>query len=219
METEQKNLAALIAEALRVKGLSVEKLSQLTGISERPIAMLLEEKWDKLPSSPYVHGYLLKIGEVLGLDGQKLWSEYLKNNEAIRRSGKEDILPPNRFALSRWNKKFIWGGVLAFFIVVYGASRIVSFYSQPMLVINGFPGNSLTTTSSIFTISGRMDPNAQLTINNEQVYPDKNGFFEKTIPLLQPNNFTPLTFDIKKPFGKDYVITKQIFYEVASTTP
>ncbi len=105
MENENKNLANLILEALKLKGLNLDKLSQLTGVSERSLALILEERFEKLPSAPYIHGYLLKIAEVLNLDGQKLWQEYLKNNAEIRRSGQEDTLPLNRFAIPKLNKK------------------------------------------------------------------------------------------------------------------
>ena len=102
---KRKNLINLILEALKLKGMNLEKLSQLSGVSERSLALLLEEQFDKLPPAPYVHGYLVKIAETLNLDGRELWREYLKNNEEIRRSGKEDILPLNRFAIPKLNKK------------------------------------------------------------------------------------------------------------------
>ncbi|KKU91622.1 MAG: putative transcription regulation protein [Candidatus Jorgensenbacteria bacterium GW2011_GWA1_48_11] len=212
-ENEQKNLSSLIAEALRIKGMSPEKLAQLTGISERPILMLIEEKFDKLPPAPYVRGYLIKIADVLGLDGKKLWAEYLKDNEAIRRSGKEDVLPPNRFAPPRWNKKFFWLGLVALLLVFYGAFRIISFNSQPFLSITDLP-TSVNIPS--FTISGKMDPQAQLTLNNEQVYPDKDGNFQKEITLETGGN--ALIFIIKKPLGEPHTVTKQIFYQISATS-
>lgn len=212
METEQKNLSSLIVEALRIKGISVEKLAQITGISERPIMMLIEEKLDKLPSAPYVHGYLMKIAEVLGLDGKKLWQEYLKDNAALRRSGKEDILPPNRFALPHWNKKFIWAGAIVAILIVYGAIKIISFNGQPNLSINAIPA---TVTQSNLTVTGQIDPQAQLTLDKEQIYPNKDGYFDKIISLSPGLN--SLEFDIKKPLGKSFTIIKQVLYETTST--
>ena len=35
--------------------------------AERSLALLLEERFDKLPPAPYVHGYLVKIAEALKL--------------------------------------------------------------------------------------------------------------------------------------------------------
>ena len=54
MENEKKKLNNLILEALKLKGMNLEKLSQLTGVSEHSLALLLEEQFDKLPPAPYV---------------------------------------------------------------------------------------------------------------------------------------------------------------------
>ena len=86
---ENKSLSNLILDSLRLKGMSVEKLAQLTGISEMFLEQLLEEKFEKLPSYPYVRGYLIKIGNVLNLDGEKLCQEYIKHNQTIKSSGKK----------------------------------------------------------------------------------------------------------------------------------
>ena len=46
---KRKKLNNLILEALKLKGMNLEKLSQLTGVSEHSLALLLEEQFDKLP--------------------------------------------------------------------------------------------------------------------------------------------------------------------------
>ncbi|TSA45348.1 helix-turn-helix domain-containing protein, partial [bacterium] len=53
-ETNDQKLTNFILEALKLKGLTLDKLSQLTGVSERSLALLIEEKFDKLPPAPYV---------------------------------------------------------------------------------------------------------------------------------------------------------------------
>jgi len=211
MENENKNLTNLILESLKLKGLTIDKLSQLTGVSERSLALILEERFDKLPSVPYVHGYLLKIAEVLNLDGQKLWQEFLKNREEIRQSGEEDTLPPNRFAIPKLNKKIVAASVVAIIVLGYIAIRLPGLFGQPELKLTNLTADPTVTSDASFTIHGIMNPSDELTINGEAVYPQKDGSFEKNI-LLQPG-FNNVTFQIKKLLGKAYTITKQVFYQ------
>jgi lambda repressor-like predicted transcriptional regulator len=212
MENENdKNLTNLILEALKLKGMNIDKLSQLTGVSERSLALLLEEQFDKLPPAPYVHGYLVKIAETLNLDGQRLWQEYLKNNGDIRRSGEEDKLPPNRFAIPKLNKKMIAVSAAVVVILALIIFRLPAFFGQPELKLEGLNEDPVIVQSSNFTVHGIMNPADELTINGEAVYPDNEGNFEKSI-LLQ-SGFNNLTFEIKKLLGKTHTVTKQVFYQ------
>jgi lambda repressor-like predicted transcriptional regulator len=216
MENENKNLANLILEALKLKGLNLDKLSQLTGVSERSLALILEERFDKLPSAPYVHGYLVKIAEILNLDGQKLWQEYLKNNAEIRRSGQEDTLPLNRFAIPKLNKKIIAAAGAVIIVLIFVIFRLPALFGQPELKISNIKDNPTVVQEANFIIRGIMNPADELTVNGEIVYPDKDGNFEKNI-LLQ-SGFNNIIFQTKKLLGKTYTVTKQIFYQTTSTT-
>ncbi|MGC9611089.1 MAG: helix-turn-helix domain-containing protein [Minisyncoccia bacterium] len=206
-----KNLTNLILEALKLKGLTIDKLSQMTGVSERSLALLLEERFDKLPPAPYVHGYLVKIAEVLNLDGQKLWQEYLKNNEEIRRSGQEDVLPPNRFAIPKINKKLAVGIAAVIIVLCYLAIRLPAVFGQPEITIQGLDNNPTVVQEASTTVHGIMNPADELKINGEAVYPDKDGNFQKNI-LLQ-SGFNNIVFQVKKLLGKTYTINKQVFYQ------
>jgi lambda repressor-like predicted transcriptional regulator len=214
-EQEIQNIAGLILEAIKLKGLTLDKLSQLSGVSERALALILEERFDKLPSAPYIHGYLIKIAEVLNLDGQKLWQEFIKNNERVRRSGQEDILPPNRFAIPKLNKKITVASIIAGVIIVYLVIRLPGFLGRPELDIENLSADPTVVLSQNFTIRGIMNSSDELTINGEAVYPAKDGSFEKNI-LLQ-SGFNSVVFQIKKLLGKTYTVTKQIFYQATST--
>ena len=214
MEQPVTNLPTILIDALRAKNLNVEKLSELTGISERFINLLIEEKFNLLPSAPYVRGYLMKISETLNLDGEKIWQEFLKDNEAVRRSGQRDELPRNRFAIKGLNKKtlliIIVGAVI---IIIYLLLRIPELLSGSQLTLLNINENTVVHEPN-FSILGKMNPEDELTINGEVIYPQKDGSFEKTI-TLEPNVNT-VTFKVKRFLGKEYVITKQIIYQTST---
>jgi len=208
-------LANLILEALKARGLTIDKLSQLTGVSERSLSLILEDQYEKLPPAPYVRGYIVKIAEVLNLEPQKLWQEYLKNNSSIRRSGNEDTLPQNRFAIPKFNKKIAVSSAIIVLVAGYLIFRLPGLLGQPELSITNPGDNQAVVSDPNFTIRGIMNPSDELTVNGDAVYPGKDGNFEKNI-ILQ-SGFNNVTFQIKKLLGKTYTITRQIFYQSTST--
>ncbi len=214
MPTSDKNNPSFFSDLLRVKGVTIEKLAQTTGISERFLELLFSEQYDKLPAAPYIHGYILKIAEVLGMDGEELWREYQRHTHTIRRSGEHDRLPQNRFSPVRANKKMIVFGVIAFVILIYIAFRIPSFLGKPSLSLD-MENNTVVSTST-FVISGSTSPKNTLTINNETVYPDTKGNFSKNVELSP--GFNTFTFTVKRLLGGEETTVRQVFYKPTSTS-
>jgi transcriptional regulator with XRE-family HTH domain len=216
-QTEEiKSVSSTLMDAMRVKNLSVEKVANATGVSENFISAILDENSKKLPPAPYVHGYLLKIAEALGLDGEKLWQSYLKSNDGIRRSGERDHLPSNRFAANPVKRSLVIAVLVIVLVLGYVGIKVFSYLSTPNLTLAQISDNMVVTDPQ-FTIHGTTDPSNKLTVNGDAVYPDKNGNFEASVDL-QPG-FNTITFKIKKLLGRDYTITKQIFYQTPQTVP
>lgn len=209
-ESNTRSLSTTLIEAMKIKGFSLEKLAQITGVSDRFIEYLLGEKLDQLPSAPYIHGYILKIGEALGLDGENLWREFFKNSRIVRTSGARDALPGNEMHRKKINKKVAVVIMLAVFVLSYVAFRIQAYFGEPYFVLENLTDNMVVAEQS-FTIRGKINIRDQIMLNGEQVYPNEKGVFEKKIQL-QPG-FNALSFKIKKFLGKEYTIDKQIFYK------
>lgn len=210
-EEERKNFANILIEAIKMKSTSVEKLSQATGIPENVIGLFINEKFDKLPAAPYVHGYLLKMSSVLGLDGEKVWKEYLSTKDEIRKSGAEDILPPNRFAIPKVNKKIAGVIIGIVLILTYAAFRLPSIRGTPFISFTDMPGDITVTRDQNFTIQGILKNGDTLSMNGENLTVDKNGDFEKAV-VLNPG-FNTFRFEATKILGKMYSTTKQVYFQ------
>lgn len=201
----------MLTEILQDKNINLAKLSELTGISGRYLEALIEEKYEKLPASPYVRSYLFKIAEVLNADGQKLWEEYQKNSQ-LKKSGVNDRLPLNRYQPQPGNKKIVLLLIIIILLLGYLIFRFRSFLGQPSLTLFGQLANSANLVVSIplIKIEGQIKTGDQLTINKEKIYVDENGYFQKNF-LLQPG-LNVAQFQIKKFLGRETLITKQILY-------
>lgn len=217
MEEEVRSFSKIILEAMRYYDLNLEKLSRSSGISERHLEALLEEKFKQLPSAPYVHGYLTKISAILNLNSEELWRIYLKDNHNLRRSGEKDQLPPNRFSYRFWlSRRFI---ILATGVVIVGLYVFFQtsfFFNKPGLDFENLSEDSFIADNDKFIFRGKIEAPASLFINDEQISIDSVGSFEKTVYLNPGLNV--FTFRAKKALGKELKVIKQIFYSGMATT-
>lgn len=215
-EQNEKNFSSFLLEAMKMQGLSFEKLVQATGVSDRFLGLLIEEDFEKLPASPYVHGYIMKIAEALNLDGEKLWQAYFKEKNLVKKSGSSDMLPQNRFIGSpHTRKKMVIGAVIIVVAVIAGyvLFRIQRSVGEPAFSVN--VGENMVVAETTFDVKGSVDPRDQINLNGVQLFPSTDGTFEKKVQL-QPG-FNTLSFKIKKFLGDEYTINKQIFLQTTST--
>lgn len=202
---EIKPIAEIIGEAMKMKGVSADKLSQLTGVSDRFIALLLDDKHEKLPSAPYVRGYLSRIGNALNLNGEELWTDYTKQH-TVARSGKNDTLATNKFEMKYPSAPVIAGIAIIIIAIIIFAFRAPAFIGTPTLSLENLSDAASTST---LDIKGKIDPKNQLTINDEVVYPDEQGTFEKKVSLVP--GFNTFRFKVKGVLGKEFETTKQVY--------
>jgi cytoskeletal protein RodZ len=211
---EPKNISQLLIELLKERGITVEKLAIITNIPQRFIAALLNGEFKKLPAKPYVRGYLIKIAGVLNVKPEDLLKSYQDTTE-ITSSGERDRLPVNRFALQRVNNNFL----ITLFILAAAASfltwRMKDILGTPTLQLN-LPANTLVTQEESLKITGRINPKDRLTINQEIVYTDNTGQFEKTISLSPGLNL--LEFNVRRFLGREIKAVRQIYYEANNKT-
>jgi len=201
----------MLTETLKEKNITLNKLSEITGISERYLEAITEEKYEKLPPSPYVRSYLFKIADALNLDGQKLWQEYQKNSQ-LKKSGLNDKLPLNRYSLKPLNKKIIFLTVLIILIAGYFIFRYNSFIGRPTVSLLGQLANAANSvvSSPDFKIEGQIKSGDQLAINKESSYVDGSGYFQKNISLQPGLNVIQL--QVKRFLGREITVNKQVIY-------
>lgn len=211
MEEQEKKFSVIIFEAMRSRGLDMDKLSQITGVSDRYIKFIIEEKFDKLPSAPYAHGYIIRIANALNLDSDKLWQEYAKDNENIKRSGKEDKMPENRFITQIKAPKILLIILPLLILAIFGITRTLYYVDNPDLEFQNLNNDVTMSTSSSFFIKGKINKDYKLTLNNSEVLLERDGTFKKEVSL--ESGFNTFIFKAKKILGKEHSVSKQIFYQ------
>lgn len=191
------------------RGINPEKLSYVTNIPTRFITALLEGNFKELPAKPYVRGYLIKIAAALGVENEVIMGAYRESME-IRSSGGKDRLPMNRFAIQKINKNFVVGTVIVAGLLIFLGLRINDIMGTPTLQVNLSESPS-TTTNQTLKITGKMSARDKLTLNQEIVYTNQDGTFQKDVTLSPGLN--TFEFDATRFLGRETKIVRQVVYE------
>jgi hypothetical protein len=116
--------------------------------------------------------------------------------------GKSLMITPKKIILSLF--------VLFLFLVVLYFWKEIGFLIKPPSLEISQPTTDITVDKDTFTISGKTNPFALVTINGEELYIDKEGKFEKEISLEIGLN--TLQIEAKNRFGKTNTIIRRIIY-------
>jgi len=213
-----QSLGEILSEIIMEKGITLDKLADLTNIPKRYLVAITENDVKNIPAAPYVRGYITKICTVLEIDPAPIIQAYKKT--ILKTSGKEDFLPKNRFAFTKHYKNnwLVVAVIIATIVVVIqvfiNQHIFANFFGIPSIEIN-IPereSNSpfLETRDQFFTIQGRINPQDSITINNEAAPVNEEGVFTKEVLLNTGLN----TFEIKaqRPLGRETIIVREIFY-------
>jgi len=213
------------SEKIKERGISLKKLSEVTGIAPTHIESLLRGDYESMPSAPYFHGYLIHLGAVLDFDGDEWWAK-LKKEGVIKNSGELDTLPRNRF-IKQAPPKYLWWIGVAVIVLIYLAFQAPRIFGKPTLTVISPDANPYVTTSSTFTLAGTVSGADSLYLvgadgGTEQIIVGADGSWQKNVLLgIGPN---PFEISAKKFLGGETTVTEQVFYQseggtaAASTT-
>jgi len=198
-------------ERMRERNLSLKRLSELTGVSVKHLEALSSGNPDRLPSPPYLKGYLLRLGEVLGFNPDEAWEE-MKNLAEAKSSGKSDEPARNRFSREPISRYMI-AGIVLFFLLMYAGLRFYQISGTPSVAISSPRENMAVVGENSFSLAGSVSNTSELMINGEQVQVQPDGSWQKTISLQPGINTVEIT--AKKFLGREIKVIRQIVYQPA----
>ncbi len=216
---EHLDFAAFLNDRIKERGLTLAKLSELSGVAPEHLTHMTRGEFSLLPSAPYVRGYLDKLAHILEFDANFWWEE-LKRAERVASSGKTDELAKNRFA-QKSLAPYLWsGGILALALILYVAIRLPSALAHPRLVIET-PAETITRTAGgQILVSGTVEGVDEVRINSEPIQAH-NGRWESIVSLQQGLN--TIEISAKKLLGGETKLLRQVVYEppiqVGTSTP
>lgn len=203
------DFANFLNERMRERNLNFKRLSELTGVSVKHLEALSSGNPDRLPSAPYLKGYLSRLGGVLGFDPDQAWEEMKKFADA-KSSGKADEPSRNRFSREPIGR-YVIAGIVVFLLLLYAGLRFYKISGTPSVTISYPQENMVVTGENSFLLAGSVSNSSELKINGEQVQIQPDGSWQKTVSIQPGINTVEIT--AKKFLGRETKVIRQIIYQ------
>jgi cytoskeletal protein RodZ len=177
-----KTIGKFLKDARAKKKYSKARVAKATKIKVSFIEAIEKENWEALPEFPVVLGFVKSIAGVLKVD----------KNQAVallRRDYPPRVLPIN--PKPDVSSKFTWSPRLTFLtglglilVVIFGYLTIQYFHfvSPPKLTVES-PKEGQVINKRNVSVSGKVDPEATLKINNQPVLVGEDGTFKAEIEI------------------------------------
>lgn len=208
-----RTVGQILKEAREAKLYSLEEIEKHTKIRVELLEALEKDEYEKLPPSTFVQGFIKNYGKFLNLETEKLLAIFRRDYEAkkhppiIMQSFKKPIgtkkisITPAR--ILGLTVSLIVIGFFAYLWIEYR-----QFVGAPPLEVTSPPDQHTVEIPTVI-IEGKTDPEAKVTVNNQEVGLDKYGNFREEIKLSASTNKLIITSTSK--FNQTTKIERTVF--------
>lgn len=208
-----RTVGQVLKEEREKKFYTLEEIEKVTRIRKELLAALEKGDYQKLPPPTFIQGFIKNYGKFLGLNTEKLLAIFRrefsegKNPPRIMDSF-TNPLDKKRFKITptRVMVSVVLALVITFFVYLWFQYR--SLVGSPFLEVTQ-PADQLTTSTDEIVVAGKTDPEAKVSINNQEIQVDQNGKFSQQIKLSDNANTITITSDSSS--GKETKIQRTVF--------
>lgn len=206
----QKSIGEILKEKRKEKSLSLEEVKEKTKIPLRHLTALENNDYDFFEGEIYFLNFLKRYSLFLNLDFEFFKKKFQEEQKILfkktppkeKKVAWHHFLVPSRFLL---NILFIF--VILFFVSFLGF-KIKKIFTPPEIVILS-PEDNLVTFKNWIIIKGKTEKETEVVINDQKIFSDENGYFEKIINLQKGLNIIKIT--ASKKYSQKKVVYKKIF--------
>lgn len=207
-----RTVGEILKKARLEKRLNFEDIEKSTKIRKKFLQALEENSWEKLPSLPYIKGFIRTYSEYLGLRSDEMVAIFRRH---FRDQEKTGLLPtglthPLDEPVLRFTPQIGLIVIIISFIVLFFGYLFLQYQSYtnpPNLTVNKPMEGEIVKTSKI-EISGKTDIDAVIAINNQKIALSTNGEF--TTNLLLSPGINSIIIESTSKYGKKRTITRTI---------
>ena len=202
----------ILAKARSQKKLTLDQVEKATKIRAKFLEAIEKNQFEKLPPGTFTKGLIKNYAAFLGLSPAEALAFYRRqvNEEKPNIS----VPAPTKSGNSRFSFSLSFTSLATIILILiffaYLAFSYLRFAGAPTLNLFSPETNIVVTTDQI-EISGQTDPNATLSINNQEISVDENGRFQTKI-TLQPGLNT-ITVIATNKFGRQSEIVRNLRLE------
>ena len=190
--------------------LDIKTVSLLTQIKPVYIENLEKAEWSKLPAEVYIKGFLKQLAEVYKVKEAQLVDQFEKEHKFSQTSAPAAPARLSNFDKIKINPRTLVIAIALVLVVgagVYITNQVRSVLAPPLLEVTE-PNSDINVSGSNIVLTGRTEIGADVSINNQTVLVDKNGFFAENLVLSPGLNVIEIK-SLNK-FGKKSSIVRKI---------
>lgn len=198
------------------KILTLEEVEKATKIRKELLEALEEGHYSKLPPPTFVQGFIKNYGKFLGLDSEKLLAIFRREFSDQKNPPRimDSFINPvdnNRFKLTpaKTISSTVLVLIIIFFIYLWFEYRFL--VGAPFLQVDQ-PRDQITISIPLIQVRGKTDPEAKISINNQEIAVDVNGKFSQEIKLVESVNTITITSSLKT--GKSSKVERTVFLKM-----
>ncbi len=208
-----RTVGQVLKEEREKKFYTLEEIEKATKIRKELLEALEGGQYSKLPPATFVQGFIKNYGKFLGLNSEKLLAIFRREFSAMAHPPRiletfSNPIDKTRFHITP--TKALVGLVLClvtvFFVYLWFEYRFLT--GGPFLEVTQ-PADQLSTTSAALLVSGRTDPEAKVSINNQEIRVDLLGRFAQEIELAENINSVVINATAKS--GKVTKVERTVF--------
>ncbi|MBU0999897.1 helix-turn-helix domain-containing protein [Patescibacteria group bacterium] len=208
-----RTVGQVLKEERERKFYTLDEIEKATKIRKELLEALEAGEYSKLPPQTFVQGFIKNYGKFLKLSQSKLLAIYRREFSELKHPPRvldsfKDPIEKKKFKLTptRALGGVVLGLVIIFFVYLWIQYRFL--VGGPFLEVNQ-PVDQLSTTSSVVQVVGRTDPEAKVSINNQEVGVDTFGRFSQEIKLI--DNISNIEISAKSKKGQVIKIERTVF--------
>ena len=208
-----RTVGQILKEERERKFYTLDEIEKITKIRKELLQALEEGQYHKLPPQTFVQGFIKNYGKFLGLNTEKLLAVFRREFSAGKNPPRildslQNPIDDKRFRLTptRVLISVIFTLIIIFFAYLWFQYRFL--VGSPFLEVNQ-PVDQLSTTSNEIIVSGRTDPEAKVSINEQEIAVDQNGKFSQTIKLS--DNVNNITISATAKSSKPTKVQRTVF--------
>lgn len=207
-----RTVGEILKKARLEKKFTFEDIEKATKIRKKFLMALEENAWDKLPSLPYIKGFIRNYSVFLGLKPDEMVAIFRRHFTEFEKTG---LLPsglthPLDEPVLRFTPQIGLIGITIAFVLLFFGYLFFQFksYTNPPDLMVTKPKEGEIVNSSKVEIAGKTATDAVIAVNSQKIALSANGEFNTTL-LLSPG-VNSIIIESTSKYGKKKTITRTI---------
>lgn len=188
---DQFVVSELLKKSREELGLRIVDVEKRIGVAKKYINALENNDFCQLPAKIYCIHFVRKYAQFLNLDVDDILETFKKEYTVFKKTQGmyNPSLKKNKKSLTFFELlvvpkllRSVMIGVVGLCFLVYLFFGVRNIFAKPLLKIHS-PENNVTVNESIVELSGTIDENAQVFINDQEILTTIDGEFETILNL------------------------------------